>query len=339
MRLQVGRRLDDVGRPDHPADPPAGHRVGLRHAVEHDAPVDELGHRDRHGHRLRAVVDQVFVDLVGDHPDVVLDRPPADRLGQLPGGHRPRRVRRRAPQQHLRPLGARLLELLDRRQELGLGPAHHLHGDPAGEADRLRVGRPVRRGQQDLVARVEQGGEGLVDGLLAAVGDQHLAGGNGQAGVAPGLRRDRVAQLGKARGRGVAVVARVEAGLLCRGDDRGRGREVRLAGAEPDDGAAGGLERLGLGVDGQSGGLGDAPDPGGDAGADCGGGGCAGHVGILPHRHPAPGPGTPPDGRGSPVREGPIGRPQAVPYTRRAGYAGSSGVPAPHGGHAAAEPV
>ena len=55
-----------------------------------------------------------------------------------------------------------------------VGRQDHRHA--AGERDRLGVGGPERRRQQHLVARVEQGGEGVVDGVLAAVGDEHLAG-------------------------------------------------------------------------------------------------------------------------------------------------------------------
>ena len=62
------------------------------------------------------------------------------------------------------------------------------------------------------------------------------------------------------------MVDRVLAGRDGRLDDVGRGREVGLAGAEADDRLAGGLERLGLGVDGQGGGLGDGRDAAGDTG-------------------------------------------------------------------------
>src|SRR3712207_8093462 len=47
----VRRRLDHVDRAEQPSDAPAGHRVGLRHAVEDDAAVGEL--RDEHRHRDR----------------------------------------------------------------------------------------------------------------------------------------------------------------------------------------------------------------------------------------------------------------------------------------------
>ena len=167
--------------------------------------------------------------------------------------------------QHLRARGQRRLELLDGGEVAAVLVGGHLDRDAAGEPDRLRVGRPVGRGQQRLVAGAQQGGEGLVERLLAAVGHEHLGGGDLQAGVAGGLGGDRLAELGQPAGRGVLVVAGVTAGRLGRGDDVVGGGEVGLARAEPDHRPAGGLERLRLGVDSQRGGLGDPGDPAGDA--------------------------------------------------------------------------
>jgi hypothetical protein len=100
--------------------------------------------------------------------------------------------------------------------------------------------------------------------MLAAVGDQHLARLDPQAGVAGGLGRDRRPQLGQAGGGGVVVEPRLGAGGHGRLDDVVGGGEVGLAGAEADDVLPGGLERLGLGVDGQGGRLGDGGDAAGD---------------------------------------------------------------------------
>ena len=77
-------------------------------------------------------------------------------------------------------------------------------------------------GQEHLVARVEQRGEGVVDGVLAAVGDEHLAGRHVEPGVAQRLGRDGLLQLGQAAGRRVPVVLRVAAGLDGGLDDVGR---------------------------------------------------------------------------------------------------------------------
>lgn len=75
--------------------------------------------------------------------------------------------------------------------------------------------------------------------------------------------------------RGVAVVLGVRAGFDGRLHDVVGGREVRLTGAEADHRTSGGLEGLGLGVHGESGGLGDRADSGGDPAL--GGRGCSAH--------------------------------------------------------------
>ncbi len=209
-------------------------------------------------------VDQVLVDLVGDHPDAVLHGPAADRLDLLRRVDGAGRVRRRVEQQHLGARGPRGLQLLDGDQVTGRLVGGHHHRNTARQGDRLGVGGPVRRGQQDLVARVDQGLKRLVDGLLAAIGHQHLTGLHGVVGIAPGLRGDGLAQLRQAGRRAVAVVLRVGAGGDGGVHDRLRRREVRLAGAEPDHRSAGRLEGLRLGVHGQRGGLADPADPRGD---------------------------------------------------------------------------
>ena len=176
VRLQVGGGLDDVGRAEQPAHPPAGHRVGLRDPVDHDAPVREPGHHDGQRGGDGVAVGEVLVDLVGDHPQALVEQPAADRLDLLGAVDGAGRVRRRAEQHRLRAVGQRGLELVDGDLvALGL-VGQDLDRHAAREPDRLGVGRPVRRRQQHLVARVEDRREGLVDRLLAAVGDQHLAG-------------------------------------------------------------------------------------------------------------------------------------------------------------------
>ena len=115
------------------------------------------------------------------------------RLDLAPGVDGAGRVRRRHEQERLGALGAGRLELVDGDPEAVVDGADG-HRNATGQGDRLREGDPVGRGDEDLVARVEQGGEGVGDGLLAAVGDQHLVGGHPVARVAVGLGRDRLPQ-------------------------------------------------------------------------------------------------------------------------------------------------
>ena len=75
----VDRGVHHVGRADHPADAPPGHRVGLRDTVDDDPAIAQLGRDDGHRDELGVAVDEVFVDLVTDDPDVVLGGPATDR--------------------------------------------------------------------------------------------------------------------------------------------------------------------------------------------------------------------------------------------------------------------
>ena len=268
MRLQVRRRLDDVGRGDHPAHAPTGHRVGLGDPVEHDRSVGELGYGPDDRREDRVVVRQMLVDLVGDDPDVVLERPLPDGGRLLGGVDGTGRVGGRAEQQCLRPGRAGRLELVDRDEVPLVDSGEDFDRRPPGETDRLGIGRPVRRGQQDLVTRVHDGRERLVDGLLAAVGHEHRRRRHLVPRVALGLGGDRLLQGWQAGRRRVVVVGRHPGRRHGGVDDVRRRREVRLSGAEADHGSPGRLERLGFGVDREGGGLGDRREPCGDARPD-----------------------------------------------------------------------
>ena len=182
----------------------------------------------------------------------------------------PGRVRRRHEEQHLGPVRAGRFELVDGHLEPGSQVVGSSTGTPPARRIDLGVGRPVRRREQHLVAGVEQGGEGLLDGLLAAVGDEDLGGGHRVARSPAGvLAAIASLQLGQAAGGRVLVVAGVAAGLGGGLDDVGRGREVRFAGAEADDVLARRLEGLGLGVDGEGGRFGDGGYAVGDTSHCC----------------------------------------------------------------------
>ena len=119
---------------------------------------------------------------------------------------------------------------------------------------------------KQLVARIQQRREGVVDRLLATVGDQHLGRLHGIPRVALRLGDDRGLEVGQAAGGGVAVVDRVARRLGRHLHDVVGGREVGLTGPEADHRATLRLQRLGLCVDRQGGGLGDRTDALGDTG-------------------------------------------------------------------------
>ena len=85
MGLQVCGRLDDIGGSDHPSQSPACHRIGFCYTIDQDALVLELGDGLHNGQGVidPHVIDQVLVNLIRDHPDVVLKCPLANGLGFL----------------------------------------------------------------------------------------------------------------------------------------------------------------------------------------------------------------------------------------------------------------
>ena len=199
---------------------------------------------------MRAV-GEVFVDLVGDHPDAVLQRPLADGDDLGLGVHAARGVVRGDEQDGLGALGAGLLELIDGHLEAGLlVGVDHLR-DATREGDRLGVRGPVRRRADDLVTLVAQHGERSEHGVLAAVGHEDLAGVAGEPRIAQRLDRDGVLQLRQTTGRAVAMVLDVASGLHGGLDDVLGRREVGLTGAEADDVLPRSLQGLRFGVNGK----------------------------------------------------------------------------------------
>ena len=196
-------------------------------------------------------VGEVLVDLIREHPHVVLRRPLADRNRLFRRVDGTARVVWRDEQQHFRLWRARLLQLLDRDLELGLLGRVDDDGDATGERNRLGVGRPIRSRHDDLVARIAQRSKRNEHRVLATVGDENLRCVAHEVAVALGLHRDRLAELGQASGRCVTVILRIAGGLDRSFDDVVRSRKVRLPCTETDHVFALGLERLRLGIDGQ----------------------------------------------------------------------------------------
>ena len=102
----------------------------------------------------------------------------------------------------------------------GLGG--HEHGLAAGELDDVREADPVRRGNDDFVALFDQRADGVVDGVLAADGDDAFARARRSCRVARVPVADGLAQRRDARGRRVlgAIRARsasMAACLMCSG--------------------------------------------------------------------------------------------------------------------------
>ena len=169
--------------------------------------VGQLGHDHRHRVVLGSAVDQVLVDLVGDHPQAVLRRP-TGRWPRSPRAGRPPRwgstaTRTGAPSS-VRCVAASNWSTVTRNPLVA--SVGMTTGTPPARTIDLGVGGPVRGQHEDLVARVAQDGERVGDGLLPAVGHQDLRRGDLEAGVTPGLDGHGLTQLGKAGRGGVLVV-------------------------------------------------------------------------------------------------------------------------------------
>ena len=118
--------------------------------IVRSAHARERGQRAVHG----TVEDEVLVDLVGHHEDVVLDREPGDRGEVVVAEHDPGRVVRRVDQHQLGPRSERRGELGVVEPEVGAEEAD-ADPDPAGEVDRGRVRVVEGFERDDLVARVD----------------------------------------------------------------------------------------------------------------------------------------------------------------------------------------
>ena len=227
-------RLRERGRRDAPADAPAGHRERLADAVDDDEAIAQLGRDLRERRVLEARVDQVAVDLVDDHPDVVLREDARERAQLIRGVRAAGRVGRRAEDERLGPRRDRSFERLRREQEALLLRGRHVHGRGAHHAHLLRVAHPVGRRDDDLVAGLVERHRDVEERVLGAHRrDDHV----GRRRPAAVRRRGRADRLLQRRGAGDRRVAR---GALLGGLVRGVGdvlgrREVGLADAERVD--------------------------------------------------------------------------------------------------------
>ncbi len=217
------------------ADAPAGHRIGLGHAVAGERAVIEAGFDLRRGGEFEIVEDKVFVHVVGHDPDMGMAHQDIGQrldLGPRIGGTR--RVRRAVEDE---PLGFRRdrgLKLRRGQLEVAVDAAGHRNRRAARQQHHVGIADPVGRGDDDFVARVQRRHECVVERLLAAGPDRDLRGRIGQAVFAQEFRADRGLQFRNAVHGGVFGLASVDRALGGVLDMVGR-VEIRLARAEADD--------------------------------------------------------------------------------------------------------
>ena len=166
--------------PRQPADPPAGHGPALGKAVHGENSSGQVG-----GHGRKAVVgepwgQQKFVDLITHHRHLgMATQHRGDRLEILQGEHHAGGVGGAVEHQQLAGRGDRRLHLVGIEPEpVGRGTGDQAHAG-AGQLGHFWIAEPVGRRQQQFIAGPQEHLEEVVEGLLAAVGDEHLVGGGG----------------------------------------------------------------------------------------------------------------------------------------------------------------
>ena len=227
-----------LARHDHPAEPPAGHRVRLREAVQHEGALGELEDRP-----VPPLVAEPMVDLVGDDERPAGGRElrdPRQALGREDGAGR---IRGRVDQDGLRarsdPLADRLRTILE---AVVLGDPH-VDGRALGVADEVRVAGVVRIAQDDLVGRIEKVAEDEEHRRRRSRRDEDLVRRDRDAVGRQVVLGDRLAERQDAEAVRVASVTVLDRLLERLADHRWR-LEVRLAELEVDHVDARPLERL-----------------------------------------------------------------------------------------------
>ena len=136
------------------------------------------------------------------------------------------------------PGGNGCFQLLRSDLESGFDPRPNDHRFAICQPDHVRVGYPVGRRDDDLIAGVEQRLDEIEKTLLAPAGDEDLFRPVFQAIVTPEFRYNRALELRSTINGGIARKSGVNGRDGRRPDVLG-GIEIRFAGPEPDDVLAG----------------------------------------------------------------------------------------------------
>lgn len=232
--LYGGDTTDKFGRPEPPADPPAGHRVRLGDAVDEQDPLAQIRRDLCDADVLALAVADVGVDLVRkDHRRGV----PSQDLGETGQGVMAvggaRGISGSVEHDPACACGQGRFQGVGSESEPRVGRAGNDHGHGAAQAHQVRVTCPVGRRNDHLVARAQGGEERVEDDLLGAASHGHLG-----IRVTQGAVPFHCAPCGTAQFRypvGGGVAQRAGSGFLS-GTNRVRRRgEVGLAEREVDD--------------------------------------------------------------------------------------------------------
>ena len=208
MLLKLVDLHDGVMRTDGEAEPPAGHGVGLAEAVGHNQAVTDLRIARKADLGLTGV-DQLLIHLIGDNPRVIFQRERHQQVDFLSGKDLAGGIVRVVEEDALCLRVHRGAELLRIKPEVPVkGDVHDLclrlsqlhHGG---------IAHIIRREQNHLIARLQQGAEGKEHRRLDARGhdDIRRAVFGREAGVH--VFCDQFTKLRQALGGGIMRKARV----------------------------------------------------------------------------------------------------------------------------------
>src|SRR5207302_2576844 len=202
-------RLDERSRKDAVPKTPPGHGERLTEAVQQDGALRHaVLDRDR---TMLAVVDELAVDFIGQHPEIALPSDRRDVADRLPRQDAPCRIVGAVEDENLGPRSHKPAELIQIGLEGILFAERQRYSARTGEVDHRRVDRKAGIRIDRLVAIVEQGEQGVEHDRLRARCDDHLPRIYADPATLFQVKRDRLAELDHARRRRVMGLAALRA--------------------------------------------------------------------------------------------------------------------------------
>jgi len=153
---------------------PAGHGVGFGETVDGDGEVGDFLAEGSDGDVGLVGVNEFFVDFVGQDEDVFAHGDVGDGLKLFLGVNGAGGVAGAVDDDHLGEGGHGVLELIRGHFPAVFALGFDDDGDAADEANHFRVAGPVRGGDDDFVAWIDGGCDGVVAGVLGAAVDADL---------------------------------------------------------------------------------------------------------------------------------------------------------------------
>ena len=249
----VTDQLGDICGGGHIADAPASHGIGLGDTIDQQGAFLDLGADSSQADKLLIVIDQMGIDLIGNHIQIVLNTHAGDGLQLSAGIHHTGGVRG-IIQDHALGLGSDSgSQLLRGDFEVLCLRGLYYHRNAAYHPNQLNVAYPIRCRQDHLVAGIHQRPQSCIDAGLCAAGYRDLGRLIVQAAILFQPLAHGLPQFYGTRGGsvfGIVVLDRLDAGLL----DGIRGGKIRFTGTETNHVQAIGPHLFEHGIDGQSGG-------------------------------------------------------------------------------------